>query len=354
MKIGISCNRFGKGGGFERYALDLVRGMLARGQAPVVFARRFDADVPEYARVERHLVPVRWLPGKMRDMAFSLGMRHAHRHCDVLIGCNRVVGADLAVCGGTHRGYLRAMGRHPEFWDRRQIELESRHYAQSRRVVAHSRMMTDELLSLYGLPADKVTLLYPPVDTARFVPLDHARRQALRARLGFDARPVFLFPSSDHARKGLDVLAQGLAASGLDAMLAVAGRPIGKAMPGVRELGYCGNMAELYCAADFTVLASRYEPFGLVGIESVLCGTPVLMAEGIGCLEVLDHQAARRFPRDDVAAIAGALREAAQWAGTGAARLATPRRHIAYDPDPATHLDALLALAGADVAAPKP
>lgn len=344
MKIGISCNRFGKGGGFERYTLDLVRSMLATGATPAVFARRFDADVPEYAQVERHVVPVRWLPGKMRDMAFSWGMRHAHRHCDVLIGCNRVVGADIAVCGGTHRGYLRAIGRQPTFWDRRQIALEARHYAAARRVVAHSRLMVQELTSLYDVPPDKVTLLYPPVDIGRFHTVPAAKRAALRERFGFDHRPVFLFPSSDHARKGLDVLAEALAASGLDATLAVAGRPVGKRLPKVRELGYCTNMAQLYCAADFTVMASSYEPFGLVGIESVLCGTPALLADNLGCLEVLDDRAALRFPRHDVASIAATLKEAAHLASTGSARLAAPHDHIRYRPEPAAHLDALLAL----------
>lgn len=345
MKIGISCNRFGKGGGFERYAMDLARGLLARGQRPAVFARRFDRDTAEYAQVERHLVRVRWLPGKMRDHAFSWGMRHAHRHCDVLLGCNRVVGADLAICGGTHRGYLAASGKRASFWDRRQIELESRHYLAARRIVAHSRMMADELVRLYGVPEDKLALLYPPVDTARFQPVDAATRAALRQRFGFGDQPVFLFPSSDHTRKGLDILAEGLAASGIDGVLAVAGRPVGRALPGVRELGYCANMAELYSAADFTVLASNYEPFGLVGIESVLCGTPALLADNIGCLEVLDEQAARRFPRNDASAVAAALREAAAWAATGTARLRQPRRHLGYDPDPAAHLDGLLALA---------
>lgn len=347
MKIGISCNRFGKGGGFERYALDLARGLIARGERPAVFARRFDGDIPEYGQVDRHLVRVRWLPGKMRDTAFSWGMRDAHRHCDLLIGCNRVVGADLAICGGTHRGYLRASGRAPTFWDRRQIELESRHYAAARYVVAHSQLMADELAELYGVPADRLALLYPPVDTARFQPVDDAARAALRQRLGFGDTPVFLFPSSDHSRKGLDVLARALADSGLDATLAVAGRPVGRNLPGVRELGYCANMAELYAAADFTVLASSYEPFGLVGIESVLCGTPVLLADNIACLEVMDDAVARRFPRSDVAAIAAVMREAVAWSKDGGARIAEPRRHLRYNPEPAAHLDALLRLAGA-------
>lgn len=347
MRTGISCNRFGRGGGFERYAMDLVRGMIARGERPAVFARRFDKGLPELGAVDAHCIHVRWLPGKMRDYMFSWGMRHAHRHCDVLIGCNRVVGADLAICGGTHRGYLLAAGRAATFWDRRQIELERRHYAAARRVVAHSRLMAQELKELYGVPEAKLALLYPPVDTARFGVVDDGQRARLRAAFGFGDEPVFLFPSSDHRRKGLPLLAQALAASDSGAVIAVAGRPVGERLPGVRELGYCDNMADLYRAADFTVLASNYEPFGLVGVESVLCGTPVVMADNIACLEVIAPEAALTFSRLDAAAAAAALTQAATLARAGNARIPMPLRALRYNPEPSVHVDALLALASA-------
>lgn len=340
MKIGISCNRFGKGGGFERYALDLARGLISAGERPAVFARRFDAEYPEYDAVERHTIPVRWLPGKLRDAAFSWGMRHAHRHCDVLIGCNRVAGADLAICGGTHRGYLQAAGKTPTSSDRRQIALETRHYQQARRVVAHSGLMVRELESLYELPADTIRLLYPPVDTDRFSPVDATARAALRRRYGFGDETVFLFPSSDHRRKGLDLLAEATLAAGSNAVLAVAGRTIGAQRPQVREMGYVTEMADLYRAADFTVLASNYEPFGLVGIESVLCGTPVVMADNIGCLEVMDDIVARRFSLADPASATRAFADAASRPG----RLADPLAHLSYDPILARHLEGLRAM----------
>ncbi|MCY1213335.1 D-inositol-3-phosphate glycosyltransferase [compost metagenome] len=346
MRTGISCNRFGRGGGFERYAMDLVRGMIARGERPAVFARRFDRGLPELAAIDAHPIHVRWLPGKMRDYLFSWGMRNAHRHCDVLIGCNRVVGADLAICGGTHRGYLLAAQRPATFWDQRQITLEIRHYAAARHVVAHSRLMAQELRTLYGVPESKLSLLYPPVDCTRFGTVDDAHRARLRAAFGFGDAPVFLFPSSDHRRKGLPLLARALAASHSGAIIAVAGRPVGEDLPGVRELGYCDNMADLYRAADYTVLASNYEPFGLVGVESVLCGTPVIMADNIACLEVIAPEAALTFSRQDVAQCASAMAKAAVLAKAGNARIAAPLQALRYNPEPAAHLDALLALAG--------
>ncbi len=113
MKIGLSSNALKHSGGLERYAMDLVRGFAAAGIELAFFARRFDMSVPESRMVERHRINVSFLPGKLRDRWFSWRLRRARRAAkvDVLIGCNRVDSSEIAICGGTHLGFLRATGR---------------------------------------------------------------------------------------------------------------------------------------------------------------------------------------------------------------------------------------------------
>ncbi len=203
MKVGISCNRFGAGGGLERYALDISRAMAGRAGTEVsVYARRFDAGVAQSAGIAPHRIVVSWLPGKLRDRYFSWRLQARRPADEVLIGCNRVRGSDIAICGGTHRGYLAARGTTARRSDHWQIELESAQYAGAHRVVAHSALMQREVVELYGIPEDRVDLIYPPVDTQRFTPVDAATRAGLRREFGFrDDEIVFLFPSSGHARK---------------------------------------------------------------------------------------------------------------------------------------------------------
>lgn len=67
-------------------------------------------------------------------------------------------------------------------------------------------------------------------------------------------------------------------------------------------------MATAYNAADYTILASSYEPFGLVGVESVLCGTPTIFADTMGCTEVLSQRACRRFSHSDPESLRSILR----------------------------------------------
>ncbi|MGE0072347.1 MAG: glycosyltransferase, partial [Thiomonas sp.] len=247
------------------------------------------------------------------------------------------------VCGGTHPGFLQAMAKRPGWADRRQIELERRCYAHARYIVAHSRRMREELLRYYDLPADKIDVLYPPVDASRFKPLDAQQRLLTRARLGLPAdRVVFLLVSTGHARKGWAELQAVFAQTRLPITLAVAGRPLPHAAANVVELGYRADIETVFAAADFTVVASRYEPFGLVAVESVLCGTPVVIADTVGSAEVLGENAkigySLQTPDGLSAAIAAAYRRAQQ----GQHRIDAPRSALRYDPGVKTHVDALL------------
>lgn len=351
MKIGLSCNALKYGGGLERYAIDLARGLADAGIRPSVFARSFDSSVPEYRRVESHRINVSFLPGKCRDAWFSWRLRAARRASpvDVLIGCNRVDSSEIAICGGTHLGFLDAIGRVPTFADRRQIALERRQYAHARFVIAHSMLMRDELLHFYGLGDDKVRVLFPPVDAARFTPVHAVRRAELRTRFGFaDDEIVLLFPSSSHERKGLPLIEAVLRDAGPGVVVAVAGRPPERTSERLRYIGYVKDIEDGYRAADFTILASKYEPFGLVGVESVMCGTPVILPSNIGCCDAIAPSAKLVFAPGDTAGLRAALDEAVRRTKAGAARVgsgAAAHAAIRYDPSIARHVAQLLDLA---------
>jgi glycosyltransferase involved in cell wall biosynthesis len=347
MKIGISSNALKHSGGLERYAMDLVRGLTAAGVETAFFARRFDLSLAESAMVERHRINVSFLPGKWRDGWFSRRLRAARRaaHVDVLIGCNRVDSSDIAICGGTHLGFLRATGRVAKPSDRRQIALERRQYEVARVIVAHSQLMRDELLELYGLDDTKIEVLYPPVDAARFSPVDAIRRRELRRRFGFaDHETVLLFPSSSHERKGLPLIERALERIDAPLVLAVAGRAPERASERVRYIGYVKDIEDCYRAADFTILASMYEPFGLVGVESVMCGTPVVFPSSIGCCDAIAPHAKHVFKPADVDDLRATLERALQQRRV--AGQPTPqdiaRDAVLYDASVAGHVGALL------------
>jgi glycosyltransferase involved in cell wall biosynthesis len=347
MKVGISANALKLSGGLERYALDLIRGFNAAGftgdRKPAFFARKIDTSQPESRMVDTHRINVSFLPSKLRDTYFNWALKRARKKAqvDVLIGCNRVESSEIAICGGTHIGFLAATGRRERRSDSRQIVLERLQYQQAQVIVAHSEMMRNELRTLYGVADTKIRVLYPPVDGTRFFPVPSEKRAELRKQFGFaDHEIVLLFPSSSHERKGLPLIESALRDSGLPVVVAVAGRPPAQTSEQVRYIGYAKNIEDAYRAADFTVLASKYEPFGLVGIESVMCGTPVIFPTSVGCCSAIADNAKFTFEPGD----ADGLRHAVQRALDAKSANATVAS-ILYDTSIAAHVESLLALA---------
>ncbi len=332
-------------GGIERYLLTLVDALHARGVRPTVVAHRFDRRLPEFGWVDAVEINTLGLGGALRDLWFDRQLRRKKRERGwyPLVALSQTSCADIAISGGTHPGFLAAMGRTASWKDRLAISLERRHFTGAALVVAHSRLMAQQVRQFYGVTESKTRVLYPPVDTARFCPVDAVQRRALRERLGLPVdRAVFLLASTGHARKGLDLLVEALGHSTAPVLLVVAGRPTGLAAPNLRELGFRTDMEDVYRAVDCTVMASRFEPFGLVGVESVLCATPLVGEAGMGCMEVIREPAAIPFRIDSQGSLQAAIDTAlARWRD-GTLAVADPRAALAYDPSVDVHLDALL------------
>ena len=354
LRLAITAQALTHGGGAERYARDVVSGLIDLGIRPMVLARKIDLSLPQAQAARCFALGLRFIPRLWRSQAFDwmAGRVLKRQAVDCVFGINHTEHADVAICGGTHPGFLQAMGKSAGWADRRQIDLERRTYAHARHIVAHSMRMRDELLQFYQLPPEKIQVLYPPVDVERFRPLPDAERQLARKRLGLPTnRPVFLLASTGHARKGLAELAAVFAKSDALGVLAVAGRPLPQRMPNVIELGYRTDMESVYATADFTVVASHYEPFGLVAVESVLCGTPVVIADVVGSAEVISDHAKIAYSAGAPDALAQALLAAAtRLQMDKPARISSPLLALRYRPDIATHVRALVQVFHACVA----
>jgi glycosyltransferase involved in cell wall biosynthesis len=294
MRVAIVARTAKRRGGTETYLFDLVRGFTAAGHAVDVFAASDSWRSAARAAGAAVLVyPIALVPASIRPWAFraALGVSFRRDRYDLTISLARVNGHDLAICGGTHRGFLQATGQRPSWRDRSEIALEERCYRESAVNVAHSRRMGRELIELYGVSPDRLRVVYPPVDTSVYRPATPDIRQALKRRFGFSPRrTTLLFPSNSHDRKGLPLLLDALAGLPADDYeLVVAGSKADshESPANVRYLGFVGAMVELYQAADATVLPARYEPFGLVVPESIASGTPVITAAHVGASEVM-------------------------------------------------------------------
>ncbi|OHX12671.1 hypothetical protein BI347_03495 [Chromobacterium sphagni] len=286
------------GGGMERYVMDVIAELCRRGISVRGIARKVDwHDAPQGAEfvVMRDRTPV----SRLNNLLFERNALHACRPDWKTIGISRVPGAvDLAIVGGTHIGHLHDKGkRYPGLFDRLTIRHETQFYRKAKLIMPHSKRVAGEISQLYDIPVSKVAVHYPPVDTQKFSLAAREKREAIRQTLGIRSDQfMLLFPSNNHKLKGAELILQALQAFGGKVILVVAGKAPLQA-PHVVNAGFCQDMPALYAAADATILASKYEAFGLVGPESILCGTPVLFANTIGAVEVLREPGCYVFGR---------------------------------------------------------
>ena len=345
LVIELIHDKFSRGGGMEQYALTLARGLKDAGCRVTVHCSGADQTLARDMGIEAREYPIPQALKKSRPFLFFRQIERAGPHLSgQQIALTRVKARDAVICGGTHRGYLRNLRKWTDPFDLLHIWLETQAYRFAKRIISHSHLCTRELVSLYGMPAEKIVTLHPPVATS-FVSAPNPEFQAeCRRQLGLPAdKVVFLFPSTGHKRKGLWPIFEAMRSFSDQAVLAVAGNPPrGLNAPFLFHLGYVQDMVKAYAAADFAILGSYYEPFGLVGVEAVMCGTRLVFEKNIGCLEVVKPDVVLPFSVWESASIRNAIQAALDLAATRTHRIADPLAALNYNPRVSHHVDELL------------
>ena len=343
MNIAIATDKFQHSGGMERYVFDLVQGFLAQQHSVEVLAMK---SSPEFAA----LCPTNTLGqfpiAQLRYAVFNAKVQKRLPENSKLIATSLVDNADILICGGNHIGFLTATKRKATLKDKMTIKRGTSAYKTAKKIVTHSHLMKKELQQFYHIAEDKIITIYPPVDTEKFYPLSNRERQNLRQKFGFqDNENILLFPSGDHERKGLPLI--------LDCVKNIQSQlnfPIKIAVCGTKSvqnenvinLGFIKNMPELYNAVDFSILASNYEPFGLVGVESILCGTKIIFADNCGCCEVIQNTDDLFFDRIEPETLKQSLFKADKMKLENNHKINNPQEYILYNPTLSNHIEKLL------------
>lgn len=318
MKIGLVTHRLGYQGGAELFVRDLALGLARRGHTTrLLHGDAAGRDAAEYAqaftetRSKTAADALRGLDAAyvmkaldsaelafLGDLPVVVG---AHDHDQTCIRahrylplgnepCHRAPGASCWLHGC---GIVRdRSGESPlgvtladPFARRRKL----RALAARASLAACSRYVADQLVRA-GAPASRVTVVHPipPPSDAPRVPRPNARRLLAVGQLLHG--------------KGLDLAVRALARLPADVTLDVVGEgPSREALgaladalaPGrVRFVGYVppAQMVHHYDAARAVVVPSRWpEPFGMVGVEALRRGRPVVAARHGGIPEWLDE-----------------------------------------------------------------
>ena len=182
--------------------------------------------------------------------------------------------------------------------------IETKVIATADRIIAFSPHERDAMARLYAADANKITLVPCGVDLEVFRPLN---QKAVRSSLGLNGEKILLYVGRVEPIKGLDLLVE--TAAQMDSEDGVRMIVVGADVNGDREMDRVRQLARekdledkidfvgqvdhddlplYYNAADVCVVPSYYESFGLVALESMACGTPVV-ATRVGGLSTIVH-----------------------------------------------------------------
>jgi hypothetical protein len=198
-----------------------------------------------------------------------------------------------------------------------------------------------------AFPRRRTQIVYPGVDTSRFDAERIGDPRAVRRRLGLpEDRPVFGSVGRLNSWKGFHVLleaADEVLARHPDAVLVLVGGPHELELEyadrlheqaarlgydgRVRLVGYQPNPEEWMQAMDVFVHTSRHEPFGIVVIEAMTLGKPVVASAEGGPTEVITPGVDGLLsPYGDARALAAAISRLLGDAGLRAAVSSAARR----------------------------
>ncbi len=175
---------------------------------------------------------------------------------------------------------------------------------ESTEVIVNSNYMKNELQRLFGLPYEKINVVPNGVNLNLYNGVE--RDYNFRRQYAADNEKIILYVGRLVYEKGVQnlIAAMPKILNGYhDSKLIIAGKGgmLDELRDEVRRLGidnkvyFTGYLSldkitKMYKCADVAVFPSTYEPFGVVALEGMLSGTPVVVSDVGGLNEIVDHR----------------------------------------------------------------
>lgn len=319
-----------KTGGMNVYVKELARELGRRGLCVDIFTRRDSPDLPTVEqgalgpRVRVHYIAA----GPARPMIPTQIYEHLDEFAEGILAVAR---QDNIVYDLIHSHYwlsgivaLRLKETmsipviqmfHTLGQMKNRIALSSAEMEPPLRIESESHIMQEvdflvaatpaeriQMMWLYNAPMQKIQIIPPGVDLQHFCPIPRDEARQLIEVL--DGHKMVLFVGRLEPLKGVDTLLRAMALLRDQSLidpgkvnLAIIGGGGGSEDRELERLqGLClelslGNFVAFlgakeqqtlpgyYAAAEFVVMPSHYESFGMVALEAMACGTPVIASE---------------------------------------------------------------------------
>jgi UDP-glucose:(heptosyl)LPS alpha-1,3-glucosyltransferase len=333
FRLALVRQKYRPDGGAERFVSRALEALEDQDLDLSVITREWQGDVNPNWHI--HLCdPMKW--GRVsRERGFANAARKIWQQekFDIVQSHERIPGCDIYRAGdGVHRRWLLQRSRLLPAWRGKRLLTDRFHsyvmnaeqemYAapELKSVICNAQMIKNEIMADFGLPDEKITVIYNAIDNQKFLPATEAQRHQLRQQFNIPQQAhCLIFVGSGFERKGLEAAIRAVAPT--DSILLVVGqdkdekRYHGLAQSlgceqRIRFMGVQKQTLPFYQAADALLLPTLYDPFPNVILEAMSCGLPVITSQTCGGAEFI-QQGVNGFVFDalDVKSLAESIQE---------------------------------------------
>ena len=303
MRLGLIYHQFVPRGGLEGYLVEFSKRLVAAGHELDIATAEVSPQIEKLIPAEWHVLQTLRKPSVARLWQFNRLAAHWEQEApvDVTLGFGRTTCHDLhRAGGGCHAVYSRLLPTLKRWALKNQLELglERQLYAGSdtQLFVVNSSEIAKQIQAEYGTAADRFRVIHTAVDTEQYRPADDPgllRKQVCGPLKTDPARPVFLFVSLHHRRKGLDVLLDVW--KDVDADLWIVGQPLNyryrlmiaqrQLQDKIRTISHQSDLRLLFQSADWFIHPTLYDACANTVLQSMASGLPGLISVHDGAID---------------------------------------------------------------------
>lgn len=310
-KIAVIVPKYGLVGGGERFASEIT-GRLAQNEnfEMHVFANQWIANSD---RIRFHRIPAVRFPRFLNPLFFAWYVKRAigRMGFDLVHSHHWIFKADIFSAHGVpHAGWVREVRkRGPSLYDLAlsAVERQALRNGGASSFLPVSSLAMEAFRREYAMLPGQWQIVHPGVDMARFSSPDRsACRAEIRGRHGIGADDfLILFVGMNFEVKGLDTIIAAVARARAmrpeaNIRLLVVGRgdtrkygKIAEAAGIAGAVTFAGTqhagLERFYRASDAFALFSAFDTFGMVVLEAMAAGLPVIVSPNVGAKDLVEE-----------------------------------------------------------------